>query len=174
MYVHPRLRVAGAADQRAGGRRGRRWTAPLGAVLLLCVLIGVAPAGAVAATAGAGTVVGWGENSHGQASPPAGLTGVTAIAAGAAHSLALKRNGTVVAWGNNFSGEASPPAGLTRVTAIAAGHDHGMALRRNGTVVAWGDNAFGQTAVPAGLGGVVAIAGGGSFSLALKGRPGYA
>jgi alpha-tubulin suppressor-like RCC1 family protein len=37
-----------------------------------------------------GTVVGWGSNYEGQASPPAGLTGVTAIAAGPYHSLALQ------------------------------------------------------------------------------------
>ena len=129
MYLHPRLRVAGAADQRAGGRRGRRWTAPLGAVLLLCVLVGVAPAGAAAATAGAGTVVGWGENSHGQARPPAGLTGVTAIAAGGYFSLALKSNGTVVAWGNNEFGQARPPAGLGGVIAIAGGGSFSLALK---------------------------------------------
>jgi hypothetical protein len=35
-------------------------------------------------------VVGWGSNGFGQASPPAGLAGVTAIAAGPYHSLALR------------------------------------------------------------------------------------
>ena len=94
MYLHPRMRVAGAADQRAGGRRLR--AAPLVAVLLLLgVLVGITPAGAAAAT-GTGTVVGWGHNFDGQARPPAGLTGVTAIAAGQGYSLALKSDGTVV------------------------------------------------------------------------------
>ena len=46
-----------------------------------------------------GTVVAWGENCYGQATVPAGLSGVVAIAAGALHSLALKNDGTVVAWG---------------------------------------------------------------------------
>ena len=36
-----------------------------------------------------GTVVAWGRNDSGQANVPAGLSGVTAIAAGFAHSLAL-------------------------------------------------------------------------------------
>ena len=86
MSLHPRLRVAGAADQWARGRR--RAAAPLVAVLLLLgALVGIAPAAAAAAT---GTVVGWGWNYAGQASPPAGLTGVTAIAAGNFHSLALQ------------------------------------------------------------------------------------
>jgi alpha-tubulin suppressor-like RCC1 family protein len=37
-----------------------------------------------------GTVVGWGYNEYGQATIPAGLTNVAAIAAGYFHSLALK------------------------------------------------------------------------------------
>lgn len=46
----------------------------------------------------------------GEASPPAGLSGVTAIAAGGLHSLALKSDGTVVAWGLDNYGQVSPPA----------------------------------------------------------------
>ena len=48
---------------------------------------------------------------------------VTAIAAGMAHSLALKADGTVVAWGcgGGFDyGQCSVPNGLSDVTAIAA------------------------------------------------------
>ena len=116
-----------------------------------------------------GTVVAWGLNHDGQASVPAGLTGVTAIAAGARHSLALKGDGTVVAWGLNNDGQASVPAGLTGVTAIAAGAYHSLALKGDGTVVAWGVNDDGQASVPAGLTGVTAIAAGGAHNLALKG-----
>lgn len=36
-----------------------------------------------------GTVVSWGSNGHGQTSTPAGLSGVTAIAAGGFHTVAL-------------------------------------------------------------------------------------
>jgi len=35
-----------------------------------------------------GTVVGWGDNTYGQATPPAGLASVVAISAGGDHSLA--------------------------------------------------------------------------------------
>ena len=54
---------------------------------------------------------------------PGGLSGVTAIAAGASHSLALKSDGTVVAWGcaGIDCGQCSVPSGLSGVTAIAAG-----------------------------------------------------
>ena len=115
-----------------------------------------------------GTVVGWGYNNAGQTTIPAGLTNVTAIAAGGDHSLALRSNGTVVGWGYNYYGETNVPAGLTNVTAIAAGGYYSMALKRDGTVVAWGNNAYGQTNIPAGLTNVTAIAAGWGHSLALK------
>jgi alpha-tubulin suppressor-like RCC1 family protein len=118
-----------------------------------------------------------------------GLSGVSAAAAGGAHSLALMSNGTVMAWGNNGNGQLGggsttnsdvPVAvsGLTEVTAISAGGGYSLALLSNGTVVAWGDNQNGQLGdgttkdrhvpVPVGgLSGVIAIAAGGSHSLAL-------
>jgi len=37
--------------------------------------------------------------------PVSGLTGVTAVAGGSAHSLALKSDGTVWAWGWNGYGQ---------------------------------------------------------------------
>ena len=97
---------------------------------------------------------------------PAGLSGVTAIAAsghfGGSQSLALTGDGTVVAWG-----ATTAPAGLTGVTAIAAGWWHTLALKADGTVVAWGDNSANQATVPAGLTGVTAIAASTYHSLAL-------
>ena len=56
---------------------------------------------------------------------PAGLSGVTAIAAGGYHTVALKSDGTVAAWGDNAQGQRTVPAGLTGVTAIAAGVPEG-------------------------------------------------
>ncbi|MFD7322897.1 RCC1 domain-containing protein [Streptomyces sp. NPDC059875] len=126
-----------------------------------------------------GTVKAWGANDYGQLgdgttsdlSDPDHLTpgtvpelsGVTAVATGCLHSLALLSNGTVKAWGNNFSGQlgdgttgsisttpvtvidpSNPSVPLSGVTAIAAGCDHSLALLSNGTVKAWGDNSAGQ------------------------------
>src|SRR5690349_3065645 len=46
-----------------------------------------------------GTIVGWGNNSSLQLQIPPGLNAAIAVAAGSAHSLALKSDGTVVGWG---------------------------------------------------------------------------
>jgi polygalacturonase len=112
------------------------------------------------------SVVGWGNNSDGQLTPPAGLTGIVAISAGYFHSLALKSDGTVVGWG--YSYYATPPAGLTGVVAIASGLFHSLALQSDGTVVGWGDSSYGRLPPPAGLSNVAAIAAGYEHSLALK------
>jgi hypothetical protein len=116
----------------------------------------------------AGTVVAWGYNWNAGTTIPPGLSGVTAVAAGGNHSLALKNDGTVVTWGDNWSGELNIPLGLTGVIAIAAGGNHSLALKNDGTVVAWGSNWIGQTTIPPGLRGITAIAAGSDFSLALK------
>jgi|GEM_PF-2680950 len=118
------------------------------------------------AAPGPTTVVGWGWNNHGQASPPGGLTNIVDISAAGAASVALRADGTVFNWG--FPYEPGMPPGLRDVMAIDSGRSHMLALRTNGTVVAWGENESGQTRVPAGLSNVVAISGGGGHSLALK------
>jgi alpha-tubulin suppressor-like RCC1 family protein len=138
-----------------------------GVLLALCLwlMLAVLPANA----ASPGTVVAWGYNGRGQTNVPAGLSGVTAIAAGYQFTVALKMDASVVAWGNNYSGETNIPAGLSGVTAISAGNNHIVALVTNGMVVAWGDNDSGQTNGPVGLSGVTAIAAGGNHTVALKG-----
>ncbi|HRJ08826.1 MAG TPA: choice-of-anchor D domain-containing protein [Prosthecobacter sp.] len=118
-----------------------------------------------AAATGSGMVVAWGNNSSGQTNVPAGLNDVTAIAAGNAHTVALKADGTLLSWGLNISGQ---PAGLNNVIAISAGAEHTVALKSDGTVTAWGFNGSGQTTVPAGLSNVTAIATGWDHNLALK------
>ena len=157
-----------------------------------------------------GTVMAWGLNDYGQladgtksgpstcssgapcstrAAAVRGLHGVTALAAGSDHSLALLSNGTVMAWGLNTSGQLGnggtagtstpvPVRGLHGVRAIAAGSDYNVALLSNNTIVTWGDNAYGQlgdgtttsrsTPVAVrGLTGVTAIAAGSDHNLAL-------
>jgi alpha-tubulin suppressor-like RCC1 family protein len=77
------------------------------------------------------------------------------VAAGSAHSIALKYDGTVYTWGSNAYGQlgngtstdSSTPVqvkGLANVVAIAAGFYHNLAVKSDGTVWAWGNNALGQ------------------------------
>ncbi|MBT0652156.1 hypothetical protein KI810_03750 [Geobacter luticola] len=155
-----------------------------------------------------GTAWAWGNNGYGQLGDTSttarmspvrvvNLTGLTAVAGGGQHSLALKSDGTVWSWGYNGSGQLgdstntnqSAPVqvnSLAGVTAITAGGSHSVALKGDGTVWSWGYNGLGQlgnngtanSAVPvqvvtdAGntpLAGVTAIAAGGSHTVALKG-----
>jgi alpha-tubulin suppressor-like RCC1 family protein len=125
---------------------------------------------------------------------PAG-TKVTAVVAGAGHSLAVTSTGAVFAWGLNLFGalgngsmggssavpvNVSLPAG-TKVTAVAVGSLHSLALTSTGGVFAWGFNMDGELGdggtansdvpvkvdLPAGT-KVTAIAAGGYDSLALS------
>ena len=135
-----------------------------------------------------------GNNSTADSSVPVAVvglgSGVTAIAAGYRHSLAVC-GGAVYAWGNNADAELgnrsttnSPvpiaTAVLTSgVTAVAAGRGHCLALR-DGTVYSWGRNDYGQlgdgssetgvsaTAISGLTSGVTSIAAGDFFSLAVR------
>jgi len=89
-----------------------------------------------------------------------GLTGITQIAAGMTHNLALTRDGKVMSWGSNGAGELGvgtratgwTPAevtGLTNVVAIAAGSGQGTygvsaAVRQDGTLWVWGSGSSAQ------------------------------
>src|SRR5438105_5116335 len=94
-----------------------------------------------------GSVVAWGENSHGQTDIPANVTNIVAIAAGGFHNLALRNDGTVVAWGWNSDGQLNVPAELIDGVAVSAGGYFSLCLKSNGTVLAWGRNVEGQTMV---------------------------
>ncbi|MSR33540.1 MAG: hypothetical protein EXS12_01840 [Phycisphaerales bacterium] len=96
------------------------------------------------------------------------LSGVSAIAGGSNHTIALK-GGAVLAWGYNYHDQCTiPAAAQSGVTAIAGGDHHTIALQ-DGSVLAWGRNYEGQCTVPASANsGVSAIASGGNHTIALK------
>jgi hypothetical protein len=68
--------------------------------------------------------------------PPAGLSGLTAIAAGDDFFVAMKSDGTLTQWGNPKS---APPNGLSGLTAVAASPDTNIvaAVQKDGSVVSW-------------------------------------
>jgi hypothetical protein len=80
---------------------------------------------------------------------PEGLRGVTNVAIGGMHCMALLDTGTVIGWGGSPV-RHTVPTGLADVTAISAGENHTLALRTDGTVVAWGKNGCGQIQPPDG------------------------
>lgn len=156
------------------------------------------------------SVMAWGDDEYGQLGEEpdeeqelqisdvpvavSALSGVSAIAAGGADSLALLSGGTVKAWGADGCGQLGDGAtaalawtpvavtGLTGVSAISAGEQHNAALLANGTVMDWGTNEYGilgdgasgglsDTPVAvSGLTGVVGVSAGGVHTLAF-GKP---
>jgi hypothetical protein len=115
-----------------------------------------------------GTVQAWGSNERGQLGngsteeiasnqpiPVPSLSGVTAVAAGTKHALALLSSGSLVAWGDDSAGELGngaveasraspvPVGGVTGATAISAGRVDSAALLASGSVMTWGSNAAG-------------------------------
>ena len=121
-----------------------------------------------------GTVLCWGENSHGQLGdgtttaatapvPVSGLPlGAGAISAGHAHTCAVGADGGVRCWGDDDQGEigagtANPSgdvlspvevAGLVGpAIEVAAGGEHTCALLADGALSCWGENAEGQLGI---------------------------
>jgi alpha-tubulin suppressor-like RCC1 family protein len=139
-----------------------------------------------------GKVMGWGYDGNGElgnftgpcetwpgCSTPVGLgelSGVTAISAGLAHSLALLGDGTVRAWGFNQEGQlgngtftsstaAVTVSGLSGVTAIAAGSHASFALLNDGSAWVWGYRSDLPSAL-SGFRGATGISAGGYQGLA--------
>lgn len=92
------------------------------------------------------------------------LNGVTGVAAGWHHSLAVTDDGSVWSWGDGWYGQlgvnsnndkstpvqvhgAGNVGHLSGVTDIGAGDYHSLAVTSDGSVWAWGDNSYGQLGI---------------------------
>ncbi|MDP4089847.1 MAG: hypothetical protein Q8930_11330 [Bacillota bacterium] len=120
-----------------------------------------------------GTVWGQGNNSEGELAADGyslyydspvpimipGLTGITDIAAGRFHALALKNDGSVWAWGYNdyhqlgadttYTRNTVPvKAGIDNVAYVSAGYDNSAAIKKDGTVWVWGSNGCNSLGLP--------------------------
>lgn len=142
-----------------------------------------------------GSVIAWGVNSNGQLGPaltrlprssPAPVSGLepgfVAVAAGRAHTLALRRDGTALGWGYNSYGQLGigsdsievrrfdPSAlKLSNLVAVSAGQFHSLALRSDGTVFQFGgmSDRWPDPREVDGLSAIVAISAGSDHSMAL-------
>jgi alpha-tubulin suppressor-like RCC1 family protein len=143
-------------------------------------LTGVAEVAAGAAHScaltGGGSVYCWGVNldgqvgdgvaSHGttcfgvdcatEAEPVSGLSDATMIAAGNAHTCAVRMGGTIVCWGSNNKGQLGNTSagassdvpitvtGISDAVEVAAGFEFTCARRAGGQVLCWGEGEFGR------------------------------
>lgn len=117
-------------------------------------------------------------------------TGITALAGGSDHSVALDQNGIIWTWGSNAFGQLGSGTTTDNYVpymlknfkgniAIAAGDGFSLALKEDGTVWAWGKNDVGQLGGAAQenvslpvqittLQNIIAIAAGDAYGLALR------
>jgi alpha-tubulin suppressor-like RCC1 family protein len=152
-----------------------------------------------------GVVSAWGLNSdtnssgelgdgtttnHTAPAPVQGLSGITQIAAGGHHGLAIGAAGAMWTWGDNTDGQLGDQtttnrltpvrlAGPTSMIQVAGGLDYSLGLRSDGTVWSWGGNESGQLGdgttvqrskpeeIP-GLTHIIQISAGSSSSFALR------
>lgn len=81
------------------------------------------------------TVRCWGDDSRGQASPPA--SAFTAVSCGDEHCCAIGSKQEIRCWGANDFGQASPRPGVFKQ--VTAGGKHSCGLRVDGSVSCWGE-----------------------------------
>ncbi|RLT32147.1 MAG: hypothetical protein DWI55_05225 [Chloroflexi bacterium] len=86
-----------------------------------------------------GPVIGWGATAPFKlnAIPAIANNGITNLALGAHHALAVTAAGSVIGWGTNINGELTIPR-LAGVVHVAVGTAHSAALKSDGSVVLWG------------------------------------
>ena len=82
-----------------------------------------------------GKIVCWGNDDHGQSTPPAGT--FRQVSAGESHTCAINADRKVNCWGSNSRGKSTPPAGTFQQ--VSAGSDHTCGVHAKGYAVCWGE-----------------------------------
>ncbi len=120
-----------------------------------------------------GSLVSWGEDSHGQGvlSVPTGNDFVM-VSGGIDYCLGLKLDGSLVMWGQSGYGLSDMPEGTDFINIGAIGSHAAFAVRSDGSLVAWGEDSHssGILNVPSGN-KFIDVAGGIDHALALTPEP---
>ena len=93
-----------------------------------------------------GSVVCWGSDEYGQATPEAGE--FSSVSAGPRYTCGVRADGTIACWGEGLFGEATPEA--WEFSSVSAGGHHACGVRSNGSVACWGSNTEGEASPPTG------------------------
>jgi len=140
-----------------------------------------------------GNVYAWGHNQFGQLGQGnlkdsllplqvRGLSGVSMLALGGHHALAMRSDGSLWGWGSNHYGQLgvgsrtsgatapAPVVGLSSVRALSANDFMSLAVRHDGSVWTWGRNNQQNILAPTrvtGLGSARTVAAGVDYALAV-------
>ena len=93
-----------------------------------------------------GSVVCWGYDGFGQATPPEGE--FASVSAGDDHTCGVRTDGSVACWGDNEYGQATPSNG--QFVSVSAEYAHTCGVRTDGSVACWGNDGFGRSTPPEG------------------------
>ena len=110
------------------------------------------------------SVVEWTDGPLGSSKPvPENLTGVTLLAAGFNHVLAMKADGTVIGWGDGYA--ATTPPGIANAKGLACSSIGSAAILPDNAVTEWGNPQYLRYSI---LGNVTQVAGGLTHFVALR------
>ena len=90
----------------------------------------------------------WGDDDHGQASPPSGRYWI--ISSGENGSCALRSDDAAVCWGSFSVNPSDDHTALGPFDDISRGKDHACALGEDGAITCWGSDRHGRATPPSG------------------------
>ena len=87
-----------------------------------------------------GTLVFWGNGTHGEDRPPVLSSKPVEIYGGRWHYTVLLENGEVVSWGNNSHGETKVPAAVNNaeIETVFSSYFQNYAVTKDGKIITWG------------------------------------